>query len=66
MHSMKVRQEGRTMKHGTAFYHDERCLWHTTGEAVLGGMPVGGCSQPPTAARPPGPFTRCRTDRGSA
>jgi acetoin utilization deacetylase AcuC-like enzyme len=30
----------------TAFYHDERCLWHTTGEAVLV-MPVGGWLQPP-------------------
>ena len=30
------------MNHGTAFYQDERCLWHTTGEVVLGGMPVGG------------------------
>ncbi len=29
------------MDHTTAFYHDERCLWHTTGEAVLV-MPVGG------------------------
>ena len=53
------------MTHGTAFYHDERSLWHTTGEAVLGGMPVGGGSQPPAAARPPGAFTRCHTDRGS-
>ena len=29
------------MNHRTAFYHDERCLWHTTGEAVLGSMLVG-------------------------
>ena len=34
------------MNRGTAFYHDERCLWHTTGEAVLV-MPVGGWLQPP-------------------
>ena len=34
------------MNHTTAFYHDERCLWHTTGEAVLV-MPVGGWLQPP-------------------
>jgi acetoin utilization deacetylase AcuC-like enzyme len=34
------------MDHTTAFYHDERCLWHTTGEAVLV-MPVGGWLQPP-------------------
>ena len=34
------------MDHPTAFYHDERCLWHTTGEAVLV-MPVGGWLQPP-------------------
>lgn len=34
------------MDHKTAFYHDERCLWHTTGEAVLV-MPVGGWLQPP-------------------
>jgi acetoin utilization deacetylase AcuC-like enzyme len=30
---------------GTAFYHDERCLWHSTGEAVLF-LPVGGWLQP--------------------
>lgn len=35
------------MNHETAFYHDERCLWHTTGEAVLV-MPVGGWLQPPS------------------
>ena len=23
------------MDYTRAFYHDERCLWHTTGEAVL-------------------------------
>ena len=34
------------MDHTTAFFHDERCLWHTTGEAVLV-MPVGGWLQPP-------------------
>ncbi len=30
----------------TAFYHDERCLWHSWGEAVLT-LPVGGYVQPP-------------------
>lgn len=34
------------MNQETAFYNDERCLWHTTGEAVLI-MPVGGWLQPP-------------------
>ena len=34
------------MDYTTAFFHDERCLWHTTGEAVLV-MPVGGWLQPP-------------------
>ncbi len=34
------------MDHTTAFYHDGRCLWHTTGEAVLV-VPVGGWLQPP-------------------
>jgi acetoin utilization deacetylase AcuC-like enzyme len=29
----------------TGFYHDELCLWHSTGEAVLF-MPVGGWLQP--------------------
>lgn len=29
----------------TAFYHDERCFWHTTGEAALF-LPVGGWVQP--------------------
>jgi acetoin utilization deacetylase AcuC-like enzyme len=29
----------------TGFYHDERCLWHSTGEAVLF-LPVGGWLQP--------------------
>ena len=33
------------MNHKTAFYHDEWCLWHTTGEAVLV-LPVGGWLQP--------------------
>ena len=54
------------MNHRTAFYLDERCLWHTTGKAALGGIPLGGCLQPPTAVRPPGIFIRCRTDQGSA
>jgi acetoin utilization deacetylase AcuC-like enzyme len=30
----------------TAFYHDERCLWYSWGEAVLT-LPVGGYVQPP-------------------
>ena len=33
----------------TAFYHDERCLWHTTGEHALI-LPVGGYVQPPSGA----------------
>lgn len=33
----------------TAFYHDERCLWHTTGEHALI-IPVGGHVQPPAGA----------------
>ncbi len=32
----------------TAFYHDERCLWHSGGEQALF-MPVGGYVQPPSA-----------------
>ena len=32
----------------TAFYHDERCLWHTGGEQALF-LPVGGYVQPPSA-----------------
>jgi acetoin utilization deacetylase AcuC-like enzyme len=32
----------------TALYHDERCLWHTTGEHALV-MPVGGWVQPVAA-----------------
>jgi acetoin utilization deacetylase AcuC-like enzyme len=33
----------------TGFYHDERCLWHTTGEHALI-LPVGGYVQPPAGA----------------
>ena len=34
------------MNHGTAFYHDDRCLLHTTGEAVLGACHwAAGCSR---------------------
>ena len=33
----------------TGFYHDERCLWHTTGEHALI-LPVGGFVQPPAGA----------------
>jgi acetoin utilization deacetylase AcuC-like enzyme len=33
------------MAESTGFYHDERCLWHSTGEAVLF-LPVGGWLQP--------------------
>ena len=36
------------MSKRTAFYHDERCLWHTTGEHALV-MPVGGWVQPVAA-----------------
>src|SRR6266446_1666062 len=32
----------------TALYHDERCLWHTTGEHALV-IPVGGWVQPVAA-----------------
>ena len=32
----------------TAFYHDERCLWHTGGEQALF-IPAGGYVQPPSA-----------------
>lgn len=37
---------------GTGFYHDERCLWHSTGEAVLF-LPVGGWLQPLAGAGHP-------------
>ena len=33
----------------TAFYHDERCLWHTGGEQALF-IPAGGYVQPPSAS----------------
>jgi acetoin utilization deacetylase AcuC-like enzyme len=33
------------MANRTAFYHDEKCLWHTAGEHALV-MPVGGWVQP--------------------
>ncbi|MBS0613477.1 MAG: class II histone deacetylase [Proteobacteria bacterium] len=33
----------------TAFYYDERCMWHSTGLHALV-MPVGGWVQPPAAA----------------
>ncbi len=33
----------------TAFFHDERCLWHSTGLHALV-MPVGGWIQPPAGA----------------
>jgi acetoin utilization deacetylase AcuC-like enzyme len=36
----------------TGFYHDERCLWHSTGEAVLF-LPVGGWLQPMSGASHP-------------
>lgn len=38
-----------TTAQDTAFYHDERCLWHTTGEHALI-IPVGGYVQPPAGA----------------
>ena len=40
------------MGSGTAFYHDERCLWHSSGEAVLF-LPVGGWLQPLAAGGHP-------------
>jgi acetoin utilization deacetylase AcuC-like enzyme len=36
------------MNKTTAFFHDERCLWHSTGIHALV-MPIGGWVQPPTA-----------------
>ena len=36
------------MARGTAFLHDERCFWHTTGVQALF-LPIGGWLQPPTA-----------------
>jgi acetoin utilization deacetylase AcuC-like enzyme len=33
----------------TAFFHDELCLWHTTGEHALI-MPIGGWVQPPATS----------------
>lgn len=33
------------MSTATGFYHDERCMWHSTGESVLY-LPVGGWLQP--------------------
>ncbi|GAA3645711.1 class II histone deacetylase [Nocardioides ginsengisoli] len=45
---------------GTAFYHDERCLWHSTGEAVLF-LPVGGWLQPlATGGHPESPESKRR------
>lgn len=35
------------MSKETAFYHDELCFWHTTGESVLV-LPIGGWVQPST------------------
>src|SRR5262245_50284279 len=35
------------MSKRTAFFHDERCLWHSTGVHALV-MPIGGWVQPPT------------------
>jgi len=44
----------------TAFYHDERCLWHSTGEAVLF-LPVGGWLQPlATGGHPESPESKRR------
>lgn len=37
---------------GTGFYHDELCLWHTTGEAVLF-LPMGPWLQPMAGASHP-------------
>lgn len=36
------------MPHKTAFFFDERCLWHSAGQYALT-MPVGGWVQPPAA-----------------
>ncbi len=36
------------MRRTTALYHDERCLWHSTGLSALV-MPVGGWVQPPAS-----------------
>jgi len=36
------------MSRTTALYHDERCLWHSTGLSALV-MPVGGWVQPPAS-----------------
>ncbi len=36
------------MSKTTAFFHDERCLWHSTGIHALV-MPIGGWVQPPAA-----------------
>lgn len=38
------------MPHATAFFHDERCLWHSTAGLFALVMPVGGWVQPPAAA----------------
>jgi acetoin utilization deacetylase AcuC-like enzyme len=38
------------MTHATAFFHDERCLWHSTAGLFALIMPVGGWVQPPAAA----------------
>jgi acetoin utilization deacetylase AcuC-like enzyme len=35
----------------TGFYHDERCLWHSTGEQALF-LPIGGWLQPVTGGGP--------------
>lgn len=37
------------MTQNTAFYFDEKCLWHTTGQHALT-LPIGGWVQPPSAA----------------
>jgi acetoin utilization deacetylase AcuC-like enzyme len=37
------------MSKKSALYHDERCLWHSTGLSALV-MPVGGWVQPPSSA----------------
>lgn len=38
------------MTHRTAFFHDERCLWHSTSGLFALVMPVGGWVQPPAGA----------------
>ena len=38
------------MSEKTAFFHDERCLWHSTAGLFSLFLPVGGWVQPPAGA----------------